>query len=54
MNEWGSFTGPFMFYQVQEQPGLTDREHYFGFVRGDWSLKDPMYSAFKTYSARTN
>jgi hypothetical protein len=52
MNEWGAFTGPFLFHELQEQPGTTGAEHYFGFIRGDWSVKEPMYSAFTTYAAR--
>jgi len=54
INEWGGFTGPMLFHQLQEQPGVTDVEHYFGFIRGDWSPKNPMYSAFTNYAARTD
>jgi CARDB len=54
INEWGSFTGAFLFYELQDQPGVTGTEHFFGFLREDWSHKDPMYTAFTTYAARTN
>ena len=54
IDDWGSFTGPFLFHQLQEQPGVTGIEHYFGFVRTNWSPKNPMYSSFTTYAARTN
>jgi CARDB len=54
ISEWGTFTGPFLFHELQEQPGVTDVEHYFGFIRTDWTTKDPMYAAFRTYAARTN
>jgi hypothetical protein len=54
ISEWGTFTGPFLFHELQEQPGLTDIDHYFGFIRTDWTTKNPMYPAFTTYAARTN
>jgi hypothetical protein len=49
--EWGSFTGPLMFHELQEQPGVTDIEHYFGFMRDDWSHKEPLWTAYKSYAA---
>jgi CARDB len=54
INEWGTFTGPFLFHELQEQPGVTSIEHYFGFIHADWSPKNPMYSALTTYAARTD
>jgi polysaccharide biosynthesis protein PslG len=49
--EFGSFTGPLMFHELQEQPGVTDIEHYFGFMRGDWSHKEPLWTNYKNYAA---
>ena len=49
--EWGAFTGPLMFHELQEQPGLTDIEHYFGFMRDDWSHKEPLWTAYASYAA---
>jgi hypothetical protein len=49
--EWGAFTGPLMWHELQEQPGVTDIEHYFGFMRGDWSHKEPLWTAYKNYAA---
>jgi polysaccharide biosynthesis protein PslG len=48
--EWGSFTGPLMFHELQEQPGVTGIEHYFGFMRSDWSHKEPLWTAYKNYA----
>jgi len=52
INNWGSFTGPFTWYEVQNQPNLsTDKEGYFGFIDANWNPKQNQYSNLKTYSA---
>jgi hypothetical protein len=53
MNNWGSFTGPFMWYEVQDQPGqpTSSPEAFFGFIDGSWNQKNPQYSSLKSYSA---
>ncbi len=52
MNNWGSFTGPFMWYEVQNQPDRSsDREGYFGFIDASWNPKQNQYDNLKAYSA---
>jgi polysaccharide biosynthesis protein PslG len=52
INNWGSFTGPFMWYEVQNQPNIsTDREGYFGFIDANWNPKQNQYNNLKAYSA---
>ena len=48
--EWGAFTGPLIWHELQEQPGVTDVEHYFGFIREDWTTKEPLWTAYKDYA----
>jgi hypothetical protein len=48
--EWGDFTGPLMWHELQEQPGAAGIEQYFGFIRGDWSHKEPLWSAYHGYA----
>ena len=49
--EWGDFTGPLIWHELQEQPDVTGVEHYFGFIRGDWSHKEPLWTAYHDYAA---
>jgi len=55
IDQWGAFTGPLFFHQLQNQGDqpTSSHEHWMGIVRTDWTHKDPMWTAWHDYSLRS-